>query len=224
MKRRRRKRVKGGEESGRGRVRGIQYDPNRTGRIARRKVREEGKLERKKKYKYTLAAEGRKVGQVIQYGEKEERRGKAQRRGSTKKRKNRAPGRKVCNVAVREGEGGKYRRSAGGRGEVRQKRHGYAQIRRKGGKRREVSEECTATVGMVAGEEHQKTSRGKAGRARRRGKRPTVRGEAMNPVDHPHGGRTRGGKAEVTPWARRAKGKPTRKKGKKRSVGWRVRR
>lgn len=256
MKRLRRKRVNGGQETGLGRVRGIQYDPNRTGRIARRKVRKgEGVgSERKNRYKYVLAVEGRKVGDRIQYGEGQEglygsSRGggsvasssrtsgsvakmdsfgvvkpsravtqkvlkEVKARGSTRKRKNRRGGMKVCNVAVEEGEGGKYRRSAGRSGVLRQKRAGKAQIRRKGGKRREVSDECTATVGIVSGEEHRRACRGKAGSNRRRGWRPTVRGEAMNPIDHPHGGRTRGGRAEVTPWARRAKGKPTRKKGK----------
>lgn len=245
VKRQRRKRVNGGKEIGLGRVRGVQYDPNRTGRIARLKVRKgvnRGE-ERENKYKYVLAVEGRKVGDRIQYGERQggreelgreggERLGRGRRlsigtevktRGSNRQRKNRVGGMKVCNVAVERGEGGKYRRSAGLSGELRQKRHGYAQIRRKGGKRREVSDECTATVGRVSGEEHRKECRGKAGSNRRRGWRPTVRGEAMNPIDHPHGGRTRGGRPEVTPWTRRAKGKPTRKKGKARGVGWKLR-
>jgi large subunit ribosomal protein L2 len=236
VKRRRRKRVSGGREMGLGRVRGVQYDPNRSGRIARRKaMKGEGvRRERENRYKYVLAAEGRKVGDRIQYGEipggktrersSEERNGMGRRghrgdvktRGSTRIRKNRRAGMKVCNVAVAAGEGGKYRRSAGVSGVLRQKRRGFAQIRMKGGKRRKVSDECTATVGMVSGEDHQKSCIGKAGTARRRGWRPTVRGEAINPVDHPHGGRTRGGRPEVTPWSRRAKGKPTRKKGKQR--------
>lgn len=242
VKQGRRKRVNGGRETGRGRVRGIQYDPTRTGRVARRKVVEGDRVgsERKTEYKYVLAAEGRRVGDRIQYGaggelaskgsqRKRKRTGSlarsgigipTRRRGSTVRRKERDPGRKVCNVEVSPGEGGKYRRTAGGRGEVRVKMGGRVQIRRMGGKRREVSEECTATVGRVSGEDHSKESRGKAGRKRRRGIRPTVRGEAMNPIDHPHGGRTRGGRAEVTPWTRRAKGKPTRKSGKARGKGW----
>lgn len=252
--------MNGGKEMGLGRVRGVQYDPNRTGRIARRKVRKGEGIgpERKNRYKYVLAVEGRKVGERIQYGEGKEGRGSRGRegkerrsrgrrvskgkqggqgsmgkdqerkvanevktRGSTRKRKNRRGGMKVCNVAAVEGDGGKYRRSAGRSGVLRQKRAGKAQIRRKGGKRREVSDECTATVGMVSGEDHRRACRGKAGSNRRRGWRPTVRGEAINPIDHPHGGRTRGGRAEVTPWSRRAKGKPTRKKGKPASRGGR---
>jgi ribosomal protein L2 len=300
VKQGRRKRVNGGREKGKGRVRGIQYDPIRTGRVARRKVREGERVgsERKTEYKYVLAVEGRRVGESIQYGEglvgkggatatatatatqqtlKERTRdgqhvaektvqhvaertvakkrvgqqtvakkrvgqqtvakkrvaqqtGAQQtvakqvelgvQKGSTVRRGRREAGSKVCNVEVSPGEGGKYRRAAGGRGEVRVKMGGRVQIRRMGGKRREVSEDCTATVGRVSGEDHRKERRGKAGRKRRRGIRPTVRGEAMNPIDHPHGGRTRGGRAEVTPWTRRAKGKPTRKRGKPRGKGW----
>lgn len=202
----------------RGRVRGIQYDPNRTGRVARRKVRKDGR-ERKNEYKYVLAVEGRKVGEVVEYGGGEGMKGVTL--GSTVKRKRRQ-GVLVCNVEVREGEGGKYRRSAGICGMRMASRGGKVKIRMKGGKYREVSTECTATVGRVTGEDHIKACRGKAGRSRRRGKRPKVRGEAMNPIDHPHGGRTRGGRAEVTPWSRRAKGVKTRKKGKKRGRGWEV--
>ena len=252
VKQGRRKRVNGGREKGRGRVRGIQYDPIRTGRVARRKVIEGESVgaERKTEYKYVLAVEGRRVGERIQYGAGSlsgrngvglfqigepirgsgelstlSKRGHWQsgaknRRGSTVRRKEREAGKKVCNVEVSPGQGGKYRRTAGGRGEVRENRGGRVQIRRSGGKLREVSEECTATVGIVSGEDHKKESRGKAGRKRRKGIRPTVRGEAMNPIDHPHGGRTRGGRAEVTPWTRRAKGKPTRKRGKPRGKGW----
>jgi large subunit ribosomal protein L2 len=239
VKRSRRKRVNGGAVGGYGRVRGIQYDPNRSGRIARRKVLrgetlgpERGSFPQR--YRYVLAVEGRKVGDCIRYGSgrNAERISAAtvgsgigagiQLRGSHHQRKDRVGGRKVCNVSVIPGEGGKYRRSAGRSGQLRQKRQGRVQIRRKGGKRREVSEECTATVGMVSGEEHRKVCRGKAGTRRRRGWRPTVRGEAMNPVDHPHGGRTRGGRPEVTPWSRRAKGKPTRKEGKALGKGWAV--
>lgn len=216
-----RKRVNGGKEGGVGRVRGLQYDPNRSGRVARRKVRREGsgecsKAERRTEYRYILGVEGREVGNRVNYGgggragSGEGRR--PQRRGSTHTRKERVVGIQVCNVSVTEGGEGKYRRAAGVRGELRQKRPGKVQIRRKGGKRREVSDRCTATVGIVRGEEHRKESRGKAGTSRRRGRRPTVRGEAMNPVDHPHGGRTRGGRQEVTPWTRRAKGVRTRRK------------
>ena len=229
VKRRRRKRVNGGATTGYGRVRGIQYDPNRSGRVARRKVLggETVGLQ-KQSYRYVLAVEGRKVGDRIQYGEGMGKAEEAQtykgvqRRGSHRKLKNRVGGLKVCNLSVSEGEGGKYRRSAGRSGELRQPRQGRAQIRRKGGMLVEVSEECTATVGMVAGEEHRKACKGKAGTNRRRGWRPTVRGEAMNPIDHPHGGRTRGGRPEVTPWARRAKGKPTRSPKKAYGKGWEV--
>lgn len=225
VKRLRRKRVNGGKEGGVGKVVGIQYDPNRTGRVGRRRTE-------KGEYKYVLAVEGRKVGERVQYGdnwegkekeekEREEKRRKGERKvkreGSTKKRKKREVGGRVCNREVEEGKGGKYVRTAGGSGVVLRKEEekGKVVVRRKTGVTREVSGECTGTQGKVSGEEHRMEKRGKAGRKRRRGKRPKVRGEAMNPVDHPHGGRTRGGRQEVTPWGKRAKGKKTRKKKKK---------
>jgi large subunit ribosomal protein L2 len=225
VKRLRRKRVNGGRESGLGEVVGVQYDPNRTGRLARRKKRGEDK----RRYKYVLAVEGLKVGDVIEYGarerndkEKEKRESvkkrnhrKRKRKGSTKKLKDVEVGTRVCNVEVEPGKGGKYIRAAGGRGERLRKENGKVVLRRSTGKRLELKEDCTVTVGSVSGEEHQMEVIGKAGRNRRKGWRPKVRGEAMNPVDHPHGGRTRGGRREVTPWGRLAKGKKTRKTKKK---------
>lgn len=221
------RRVNGRE--GRGKVIGIQYDPNRTGHLALVKKRE------KEEYGYVLAAEGLKVGQVIETvkvslgkgkkgrekekkeaGERERKGSKRERNGSTRKLEKIPVGRKVFNIELEPGKGGKYVRTAGGGGRLLRKPKGKARIRLPSGKRIEVSEECTATVGKVAGEEHRMEVRGKAGRKRNKGWRPTVRGEAMNPVDHPHGGRTRGGRQEVTPWGRRAKGKRTRK-GKKKS-------
>ena len=83
-------------------------------------------------------------------------------------------------------------------------------IRLPSGEERRVPEDSCATVGRVSGEDHRLEVRGKAGIPRRRGVRPTVRGCAMNPIDHPHGGRTKGGRHDVTPWAKIAKGRPTR--------------
>lgn len=253
-----------------GRVRSVGYDPGRSGKVARRKERSlsDTSVVNKKvsvgksEYVYVLAVEGREVGSVIQFSINNMWRvfthsvlqgkhsasnttglsSQAQRLGSTIRRSERAVGTKVCNMSVKEGGVGKYRRSGGVHGElvgvgVTSKEsvsdalatgvvaHGKkvasetklvkqphqvqrVQIRREGGKRREVPGGCTATVGVVASSFVRKK---KAGTNRRLGWRPTVRGEAMNPVDHPHGGRTRGGRPEVTPWARRAKGKRTRK-------------
>lgn len=227
-KQRGRKRVNGSLEGGTGRVRGIQKDPKRTGRVARRKVLDCAQLNGVGvEYKYVLAVEGRTVGNVVQYGvmgsrpsNEMTRNGDAEmgRRGSTMRRRDVREGEKVCNLEIREGKGGQRRRSAGIRGEVRKKETGWVVVRRKGGRRRRVKDDCTAVVGSVSGEGHFLRRRGKAGSNRHRGIRPTVRGEAMNPIDHPHGGRTRGGKPEVTPWAKRAKGVPTRKGRKGR--GW----
>lgn len=222
-------------------VRGIQYDPNRTGRLAlvsgrykdsskSRNPTNNGKekTNEKVRYGYRLAAEGLKVGQKVRGGETDSYGKKREdllplrkdvngspiygREGSTRKLKRIPVGSKVFNIESKPGKGGKYVRAAGGQGRLLRKPDGKAWVRLPSGKRREVSEECKATVGSVGGEEHRIEVMGKAGRMRNKGWRPTVRGEAMNPIDHPHGGRTRGGRPERTPWGRRAKGKPTRKK------------
>ena len=221
--------LRGGKNKGRaGRVKvvGIQYDPNRTARLALVEGLET------KGYGYVLAAEGLKVGQVIQIAgaanaakrrDAEGTRGDAReknwsRRGSTRKLEEIPVGMTVCNIELEPGKGGKYVRTAGAGARLLRKPEGKALLRLPSGTRIEVSLECTATVGRVTGEEHRMEMMGKAGRMRNKGWRPTVRGEAMNPVDHPHGGRTRGGRAELTPWARIAKGKPTR--SKKKSSRW----
>jgi len=195
-------------------VKGIQYDPNRTARLAlvEWKTREGGRG-----YTYVLAAEGVKPGQEIDLGVK---RGQTVQKGSTRALKEIPIGTTVFNLELDPGKGGKYVRSAGTGAILLRKPEGKARLRLPSGTRIQVSLDCMATVGRVAGEEHRMETVGKAGRNRNRGWRPTVRGEAMNPVDHPHGGRTRGGRPEVTPWGRLAKGKPTRNK-KKRSR-WRV--
>jgi large subunit ribosomal protein L2 len=199
---------------GRGKVRGIQYDPNRTARVALVEWRTD---EGTRGYTYVLAAEGRKPGQEIEVGEK---RGQSVQKGSTRPLKEIPIGTQVFNVEVEPGQGGKYARSAGTGAVLLRKPEGKARLRVPSGARIQVKVECMATVGRVAGEDHRMEAVGKAGRNRNRGWRPTVRGEAMNPVDHPHGGRTRGGRPEVTPWGRLAKGKPTR--DPKKVSRWRV--
>lgn len=196
------------EERGRGKVRGVQYDPNRTGRLA---LVEWKTREGERGYTYVLAGEGVKVGQEIEVGVKV---GQSVQKGSTRKLKDIPIGTEVFNLELEPGKGGKYMRSAGTGGTLLRKPEGKARVRLPSGTRIEVSVECKASVGRVAGEEHGMETIGKAGRNRNRGWRPTVRGEAMNPIDHPHGGRTRGGRPEVTPWGRLAKGKPTRSKKK----------
>lgn len=210
------------QRNGRGKVIGVQYDPNRTARLALVEKRQSDAVG-KKEYGYVLAAEGLKVGQVIQVGVssgKEGELGQADREknwsriGSTMKLESIPVGMHVFNIELEAGKGGKYVRTAGAGARVLRKPEGKALLRLPSGTRIQVSLECTATVGRVAGEEHRMEMMGKAGRMRNKGWRPTVRGEAMNPIDHPHGGRTRGGRPEVTPWGRRAKGKPTRSRKK----------
>lgn len=252
VKRARRRVESGMSQNGKriGRVRSVGYDPGRSGKIARRKVRGNGSVSKKSEYVYVLAVEGREVGSVIQFSVDALGMGgsvgstardaapsdglHSQSLGSTRRRSEMAVGTKLCNLSLKEGGVGKYRRSGGVHGELVAQvaaqgvaseasagkgdaeteagkavgRKTIVQIRREGGKRREVPGWCTATVGVVA---RSFVRHKKAGTNRRLGWRPTVRGEAMNPVDHPHGGRTRGGRPEVTPWARRAKGVKTRK-------------
>jgi large subunit ribosomal protein L2 len=208
------------QERGRGKVRGIQYDPNRSARLALVEWEEQGK----KEYTYLLAAEGLKPGERIQVGERksEERKRNLSQVGSRKKLKEIPVGSTVFHLELEPGRGGKYMRAAGTGGTLLRKPEGKALVRLPSGGRIQVSLECQAICGRVGGEDHRMEARGKAGRKRNRGWRPTVRGEAMNPVDHPHGGRTRGGRPEVTPWGRIAKGQPTRKK--KKTSPWMVRR
>lgn len=196
-------------------MKGIQYDPNRTGPLAL--VEWNGPT--KREYAYVLAAEGVETGAQLRIGDLGPR-SRSIPVGSTRKLKEIPIGSSVFNVELEPGKGGKYVRSAGTGGILLRKPEGKALIRLPSGARIQVSVECMATLGRVAGEEHRMESVGKAGRNRNRGWRPTVRGEAMNPVDHPHGGRTRGGRPEVTPWGRLAKGKPTR--NRKKVSRWRV--
>ena len=112
-------------------------------------------------------------------------------------------GTEVHNIEMRPGKGGQLVRSAGGFAQVVAKEGKYAQLRMPSGEVRKIPVVCMATVGMVGNREHENVSLGKAGRTRWMGSRPKVRGVAMNPVDHPHGGgegKTSGGRHPVTPW------------------------
>ena len=120
----------------------------------------------------------------------------------------------VHNVEMRLGKGGQLARSAGVYIQLLTKESGYALLKMPSGEMRKVSERCYATIGQVGNLEHQSIKIGKAGRKRWLGRRPHVRGTAMNPVDHPHGGgegRTKGGRHPVTPWGVPTKGYKTRK-------------
>ena len=117
------------------------------------------------------------------------------------------------NVELRPGKGGQLARSAGSAVQLVAKEGEYASVKMPSGEVRLLSRDCQATIGQVGNIDHENVSIGKAGRSRWLGKRPHVRGVAMNPVDHPHGGgegRTSGGRHPVTPWGKPTKGKKTR--------------
>jgi large subunit ribosomal protein L2 len=119
----------------------------------------------------------------------------------------------VHNVEMKPGKGGQIARSAGTYVQFVGRDGGYAQIRLSSGELRLVRQECMATVGAVSNPDNSNQNLGKAGRTRHMGKRPSVRGVAMNPIDHPHGGgegRTSGGRHPVTPWGKKTKGPRTR--------------
>ena len=121
------------------------------------------------------------------------------------------------NVELKPGQGGKMARSAGSGIQLVAKDSGYAVLRVPSGEMRRVPLACRATVGQVGNTDHENQSGGKAGRSRWLGKRPSVRGSAMNPVDHPHGGgegKSKGGRHPVTPWGVPTLGKRTRRKHK----------
>jgi len=120
----------------------------------------------------------------------------------------------IHNISLKPNKQGQYIRAAGTYGQLIQKTQKYARIKLPSGEHRYVPLNCMATLGIVSNEEHMNEQLGKAGRSRWLGRRPAVRGVAMNPVDHPHGGgegKTGTKRPSVTPWARHTKGKPTRK-------------
>jgi len=119
----------------------------------------------------------------------------------------------IHNVEMKPGKGGQIARSAGTYVQLIGKDQGYAQLRLTSGELRMIGDTCMATIGAVSNPDQQNIKLGKAGRNRWLGKRPSVRGVAMNPIDHPHGGgegRTSGGRHPVTPWGKPTKGKRTR--------------
>ena len=120
----------------------------------------------------------------------------------------------IHNIELRPGKGGQLVRSAGTAARLMAKEGRYAQVRLPSGEQRMVLMTCKATIGQVGNQQHENQSVGKAGASRWKGRRPKVRGVAMNPVDHPHGGgegRTSGGRNPVTPWGVPTRGHKTRK-------------
>ncbi len=179
----------------------IEYDPNRTAFIALVKYKD-GQLA------YILAPQRLQVGDKVVSGEKVDI-----KPGNALPLKNIPVGTIVHNIEMKPGKGGQLARAAGGYAQLTGKDSGYALLRLRSGEVRLVRADCMATIGAVSNSDHQNINIGKAGRNRWKGKRPTVRGVVMNPVDHPHGGgegKTSGGRHPVTPWGKPTKGKRTR--------------
>lgn len=179
----------------------LEYDPNRTAFIALVRY-EDGQKS------YILAPQRLAVGDVVIASDKADI-----KPGNAMPLKNIPVGTVVHNVELKAGKGGQLARSAGTYVQLVGKDQGYAQIRLSSGELRLVRGECMATIGAVSNPDQQNVSLGKAGRMRWFGFRPHVRGVAMNPIDHPHGGgegRTSGGRHPVTPWGKPTKGKKTR--------------
>jgi large subunit ribosomal protein L2 len=179
----------------------LEYDPNRTAFIALIKY-EDGTQS------YILAPQRLAVGDVVVSGERTD-----VKPGNAMLLKNIPVGTIVHNVEMRPGKGGQMARSAGSYCQLVGRDSAYAQLKLSSGEVRMVRGECMATIGAVSNPDHANRSLGKAGRSRWLGIRPAVRGVAMNPVDHPHGGgegRTSGGRHPVTPWGKPTKGKKTR--------------
>ena len=183
----------------------LEYDPNRTAFIALIKY-EDGELA------YILAPQKLSVGDTVISGEKVDI-----KPGNAMQLKNIPVGTVIHNVEIKEGKGGQMARAAGSYVQLVGKDSGYAQVKLRSGELRLVRAECLATIGAVSNPDHQNATIGKAGRSRWLGIRPCVRGVAMNPVDHPHGGgegRTAGGRHPVTPWGKGTKGTKTRSRKK----------
>ena len=205
------KRVKDGVPA---KVAAIEYDPNRSARIALLHYADGAKA-------YILAAASLKVGQTIESGPEADI-----RPGNALPLANIPTGTLIHNVELQPGRGGQMARSAGSSIQLVAKDAPYAVLRLPSGEMRRVLLTCRASVGQVGNPDHENIRSGKAGRSRWLGKRPTVRGSAMNPVDHPHGGgegKSKGGRHPVTPWGVPTLGYPTRKK-RKASDRWIVRR
>jgi large subunit ribosomal protein L2 len=186
-------------------VAAIEYDPNRSARIALLHYADGAKA-------YILAPAGLRAGAVVQSGP-----GADIKPGNALPLENIPTGTLVHNVELQPGRGGQLARSAGSGVQLVAKDDPFAVLRLPSGELRRVPLACRATVGQVGNVDHSNISDGKAGRGRWRGKRPAVRGSAMNPVDHPHGGgegKSKGGRHPVTPWGVPTLGKRTRRKHK----------
>ncbi|HWP45943.1 MAG TPA: 50S ribosomal protein L2 [Candidatus Limnocylindrales bacterium] len=184
-------------------VAAIEYDPNRSARIALLHYLDGEK-------RYILAPLGLKVGDTVVAGPEADI-----KVGNCLPLRNIPVGTDIHNIELKKGRGGQLVRSAGNSAQIMAKEGDYAQVKLPSGEIRLIHLDCSATIGTVGNIEHENISIGKAGRSRWLGRRPRVRGVAMNPVDHPMGGgegKTSGGRHPVSPWGMPTKGYKTRKK------------
>ena len=180
----------------------IEYDPNRSSHIALIKYSNG-------QYSYILAPQKLSIGDTVISSENADI-----KPGNCIPLKMIPIGSLIHNIELKPGKGGQIVRAAGGNASLVGKDSGYAQLKLRSGEIRLVLLECKATIGILTNPDHQNEKLGKAGRSRWLGRRPIVRGVAMNPIDHPHGGgegKTSGGRHPVTPWGKKTKGKKTRK-------------
>ncbi len=185
-----------------GKIERLEYDPNRSAYIAL-------VLYADGERRYIIAPKGMKAGDPVQSGDDA-----PIKVGNTLPLRNIPLGSIVHCIEMKPGKGAQMARSAGTSAQLVAREGIYATLRLRSGETRRVQADCRATLGEVSNSEHNLRKLGKAGAARWRGVRPTVRGVAMNPVDHPHGGgegRTSGGRHPVTPWGVPTKGYKTRK-------------
>ncbi len=183
------------------RVERLEYDPNRSAHVALL-------LYADGERRYIIAPRGLKIGDKVSSGEEA-----AIRPGSCLPLRRIPVGTFIHNIELKPGKGGQVARAAGSGGQLVAREGREAQIRMTSGEIRRFSVRCRASIGQVGNSEHSNQAFGKAGASRWRGWRPKVRGVAMNPVDHPHGGgegRTSGGRHPVTPWGQPTKGHRTR--------------
>ena len=188
----------------------IEYDPNRTAFIALIKDKE------KNQFSYILAPEYLRVNDIVEVGTKV-----PIKPGNALPLKSIPVGTEVHNIELKPGHGGQYARAAGTYGTLIQKDEKYAQVRLSSSEIRLIPIQCKASIGKVSNLDNHNTVKAKAGRSRWLGIRPTVRGVAMNPVDHPHGGgegKTSGGRPSVSPWGKLTKGPRTRSTKRKNSL------
>ncbi len=179
----------------------LEYDPNRTAFIALLKYADGER-------RYIIAPKGVNAGDAIASGSDA-----AIKSGNSLPMRNIPVGTQVHCIEMKPGKGAQIARSAGTSAQLVAREGAYATVRLRSGEMRKIHVDCRATIGEVSNSEHNLRSLGKAGAKRWRGVRPTVRGVAMNPVDHPHGGgegRTSGGRHPVSPWGVPTKGKKTR--------------